>query len=348
MFSFGLPYCLYLLLLIPALAFLFAWAQWSRYRRLKTFGRPEIIDSLMPMASKYMPWIKMCIYLTIIALIVIALARPRIISDNQLNDDTEIVKGVEIMLCVDVSNSMLASSTDAADGVSRMQRAKFLIDKMLNTMTNDKVGLIVFAGEAYTQVPITSDYVSAKMFVNSLSPGMVSTQGTAIGSALEMAANSFTPDSPFDKAIVLITDAENFEDNAVEAATHIAESGIQIDVVGMGSSHPVPIPIDKSERKYMLDSNGETVLTALNEEEAQKIAKAGKGIYLNGAASDAVSKLDEQLRSMSQTEFKRQSVSPESEQFPILIWIALILMLVNVFLPTRKIVWLTKYTFFNK
>ncbi len=348
MFSFGSSYNLYLLLLLPALAVLFLWAQWSRRKRLNKFGNPNVTAALMPMASKYMPWIRMGIYLVALAMIVIALARPLVVSESVPTGETETVAGVEVMLCVDVSNSMLASSTDDAAGVSRMQRAKLLIDKLLSSMTNDKVGLIVFAGESYTQVPITSDYVSAKMFVNSLSPGMVPTQGTAIGSALEMAANSFTPDSPFDKAIVLITDAENFEDNAVEAAKHIAESGIQIDVIGMGSTHGVPIPINPQNRQYMTDAQGQTVMTALNEEEAKKIAEAGKGIYINGASSDAASQLENQLRNMEQTEFERKSFTPEAEQFPVFIWIALILVLINVFLPSRKILWLTRYTFFNK
>lgn len=349
MFSFGSPYNLYLLLLLPLLALLFFWAQWTLKKRIRAFGRPDILRPLMPMASKYMPWVRMAVYLVAVAMIVLALARPRIISASlEPDDETETVSGVEVMLCVDVSNSMLASSTQDPDGVSRMQRAKLLIDKLLSSMTNDKVGLIVFAGEAYTQVPITSDYISAKMFVNSLNPGMVPTQGTAIGAALEMAANSFTPDSPFDKAIVLITDAENFEDNAVEAAKHIADNGIQIDVIGMGSTHGVPIPLDKAQRKYLTDSQGQTVMTALNEEEAEKIADAGKGIYINGAASDAASQLDNQLRELSQTEFERQTVKPEAEQFPVFIWIALLLVLVNVFLPGRKIGWLTRYTFFNK
>lgn len=145
-----------------------------------------------------------------------------------------------------------------------------------------------------------------------------------------------------------MTDAENFEDNAVEVARRISDSGIQIDVVGLGSTHPTPIPINPRERKYMVDSQGQTVMTKLNEDEAIEIAKAGNGIYVDGAMSDAASKLDDQLRSMTQTEFQRQNVSPEAEQFPVFIWIALALVLVNVFLPSRKILWLTRYTFFNK
>lgn len=350
MFSFGSPQYLYALIAVPVLVALFILARLARRRKLERFGQLATIGPLMPMASKYMPAVKFTLAMLALTCLIIAVARPRMAATETSAQETEKVRGMEIMLCVDVSNSMLASSTDDPNGVSRMQRAKMLIEKLLNNMTDDKVGLIVFAGEAYTQVPITSDIVSAKMFVNSLNPGMVSTQGTAIGTALEMAANSFTPDSPFEKAIVLVTDAENFEDNAVDAAKNISNSGIQIEVIGMGTSHGVPIPIKDANGRdgYMLDSQGNMVRTALNEKEAQEIAKAGKGIYINGAESNASTQLDNQLDNLAKTEYERQTYTPEAEQFPIFIWLALIFMVANVFLPYRKIRWLTKYTFFNK
>lgn len=349
MFSFGNIQALYLLLALPVFAGLFVLAAMARKRKLRAFGRPEVLARLMPMASKYLPHIKFTIALAIVAMIVIALARPRVISKDALTPDTEKVSGLEIMLCVDVSNSMLASSTDDPAGVSRMQRAKLIIEKLLSTLSDDKVGLIVFAGEAYTQVPITSDIVSAKMFVNSLSPGMVPTQGTAIGTALEMAANSFTPDSPFEKAIILVTDAENFEDDALAAARGITDAGIQIDVIGLGSLNGVPIPMgNPSERKFMTDANGDIVKTSLNEKQAREIAEAGKGIYVNGNESNAVGQIETELGKLSRTEYERQAYSPETEQFPIFIWIALALLLVDIFLPDRKIIWLTKFTFFKK
>lgn len=350
MFSFGNPQYLYFLLAVQVLFALFVLGRIARKRNLKKFGRASSLNPLMPLASKYMPWIKICAQLLALTLIIVAMSRPRFTADAISAAESETVSGMEIMLCVDVSNSMLASSTDDPSGVSRMQRAKLLIEKMLNTMSNDKVGLIVFAGEAYTQVPITSDIVSAKMFVNSLSPGMVSTQGTAIGTALEMAANSFTPESPFEKAIILVTDAENFEDDAVDAARKIAGSGIQIDVIGMGSEHPVSIPVERpnGERGFMTDYEGNIVKTALNEQEARDIAKAGKGIYINGAASDASAQLKHQLDALAKTEYERQTFSPSAEQFPIFIWLALAILIIDVFLPYRKIMWLTRYTFFKK
>ncbi|MCM1110398.1 MAG: VWA domain-containing protein [Clostridium sp.] len=350
MFSFAHPEYLYLLLVIPLLAGLFFLGRIARKKKLQRFGRMVSEQELMPLSSKYLPAVKLTVELIAIAAVIVAVARPRMAATETSGEETETVRGMEIMLCVDVSNSMLASSTSDPEGVSRMARAKLLIEKFLNSMQNDKVGLIVFAGEAYTQVPITSDIVSAKMFVNSLSPGMVATQGTAIGAALEMAANSFTPDSPFDKAIVLVTDAENFEDNAIEAARHIAGNGIQIEVIGLGTEHGVPIPVRRQngEKGLMTDAEGNIVKTALNEKEAREIAKVGKGIYVNGADSDAAVQLDRQLDTMSKTEYQRVSFSPEAEQFPVFVWIALIMMVVNVFLPYRKIIWLTRYTFFKK
>lgn len=349
MITFAHPQYLYLLLIIPAILALSFMARVSRNRKLAKFGRKKSVDSLMPEVSKYMPWVKLSIELLAVAFVIIAIARPRMQADETNSPETEKVRGMEIMLCVDVSNSMLASSTDDPNGISRMQRAKMLMEKLLNGMSDDKVGLIVFAGESYTQLPVTSDIVSAKMFVNTLSPGMVSTQGTAIGTALEMAANSFTPESPFEKAIVLITDAENFEDDALSVAKKIASSGIQIDVIGMGTSHPVPIPVTvNGSRGYMNDAEGNMVRTALNEQLAIDIAKAGNGIYINGAESNASQQLDNQLDKLAKTEYERLGSNPMAEQFPVFAWIALILLLVDVFLPYRKIMWLTHYTFFKK
>lgn len=349
MFSFGNISALYLLLVIPVLVGLFLLALMARRRKIKKFGRPEVVAPLMPLASKYLPKIRFCIAMAVIALIVVALARPRVVSASAKEPETTKVSGLEIMLCVDVSNSMLASSTADPAGVSRMQRAKLLIEKLLSTLDDDKIGLIVFAGEAYTQVPITSDLVSAKMFVSNLNPGMVPTQGTAIGTALEMAANSFTPDSPFEKAIILITDAENFEDDALAAARSIADNGIEIDVIGVGNEVGVPIPVSSRDgNRFMTDMEGNIVKTALNEDVAKKIAEAGKGVYANAASSGAVADIEHQLSKLARTEYERQSFSPESEQFPVFIWIALVLIVIDVFMPERKILWLTKYTFFKK
>ena len=346
MIQFQYPHILYCLLIVPILVLIFIYGRYRRKRQLRVFGRPEVIARLMPDVSKYMPWVKLTMEMLAIALIVVMLARPMAtveVGGGDTREDT--ATGMEIMLCVDVSNSMLASSTDDADGISRMQRTRLLLEKLIDRLGNDKVGLIVFAGESYMQLPITPDFISAKMFVNSLDPGMVPTQGTAIGTALGMAANSFTPGDEFPKAIVVITDGEDFGDDAVSVARSVAKEGIRVDVIGVGSETPVPILVPgRGPMVY----DGETVMTALNVDEARKIADAGGGIYISGNDSDAARLLADNLGDMSRKEYTRISHSPAAEQFPVLAWVAFVLLVIDVFIVTRKISWLRKINFFSK
>lgn len=349
MIDFANPHLLYLLLIIPVIAGLYILARYSRKRKLEKFGRPGVLSHLMPEASKYMPTVKIVIELAAVAFIIIALARPYSPAPMNAEAESDSAEGIEVMICFDVSNSMLASSTDDPGGVSRIQRAKFILEKLIDKMRNDKVGLIVFAGDAYTQLPITSDYISAKMFLNSINPDMVPTQGTAIGAAIDMAINSFTPESDFQKAIILITDVENFEDDPLEAAKRAADSGIQVDVIGVGSEGGAPIPVNITGTDYMTDQNGERILTAMNEKLGEDIAKAGKGIYISGNSNSAVSELTDQLSTLAKKEYKRSSApNPSSELFPIAIALALILLLIDMLLPYSKIEILKKFTFFSK
>ena len=349
MIRFAYPTLLYLLLLVPAIAALYALARHARRKKLEKFGRLSVISKLMPDASRYMGWIKLTIELAALALIIIAFARPYTPSAEGSQDEEETARGIEVMLCVDVSNSMLASSTDDPNGVSRLKRAKFILEKLIDKMNNDKVGLIVFAGDAYTQLPITSDYISAKMFLNDISTDMVPTQGTAIGAALEMAINSFTPESEFQKAIVLITDGENFEDNAIEVAKMSADAGIQVDVIGIGSGKGNRIPINANGTEFMIDATGQPVVTALNEQMAREIAQAGDGIYLQGSSSSVVNELDDQLEKLGKTEYKRAvGSSPANELFPIATLMALLLLAIDGVLPYCKISWLRNINFFTK
>ncbi len=349
MISFANPHLLYLLLLVPALGGLYYLGRLARRRKLKKFGRPEVIERLMPEASRYMPGIKIILELLAVVFIIIALARPYALNADLTTNEEETSAGIEVMICFDLSNSMLASSTDDPKGVSRLQRAKFILEKLLDKLGNDKVGLIVFAGDAYTQLPITSDFISAKMFINNLTTDVVPTQGTAIGAAINMAINSFTPESDFQKAIILITDAENFEDNALEEAKRAADAGIQVDVVGLGTAKGNPIPLNANGTEYMKDYEGNIVNTALNEQLADEIAKAGNGIYVWGGNRNVVDDLDNQLDKLSKTEFKRSAApSAAAELFPIAIVIALCLLLIDMLLPYSKIEWLTKFTFFSK
>lgn len=350
MITFVNPQYLYLLLAVPVLAILWLLARAARSRKLRRFGRGDVIGSLMPEASRYTGWLKISLELLALAVIIIAIARPIVPSKPGENNETTTARGIELMICLDVSNSMLASSTDDPAGVSRLRRAKFILEKLIDKLHDDKVGLIVFAGESYTQLPITSDYISAKMFIDDLSTEMVPTQGTAIGAAIDMAMNSFTPDSDFDKAIVVITDGENFEDDAVGEAARAAEAGIQVDVIGLGTSGGAPIPTPKGmgQGKYLTDQNGQVVVTALNDATAREIARAGKGIYLAGSDPAVVSDLDDHLSTLSKAEYQRLTASPSAELFPLIAIVALVLLMIDTLIPYRKISWLRGINFFTK
>lgn len=351
MINFANPELLYLLLLIPAIAAIYALTRIMRAKRIKRFGNPEVLAALMPDASRYMPTVKIVFELAALLFLVVALGRPYVLSNDPDAEKVskETTAGIEVMICLDVSNSMLASSTDDENGVPRLQRAKFLLEKMVNSMVNDKVGLIVFAGDAYTQLPITNDYLSAKMYLNSITTDMVPTQGTAIGSAIDMAVNSFNPESKFQKAIVVITDAENFEDDAKEAASKAAKAGIQVDVVGLGSEKGMPIPVEGQPGEYFTFDNGEPVLTAFNPKVAEEIAKAGKGVYIDGSSNSAVTQLQEQLDTLSKTEYARFGMPDNTvELYPMAILLAFIFLSIDVFLPYSKIKWLRNINFFTK
>jgi len=351
MIEFANPRYLYFLLAIPLIAGMYLLMRISRRKRLKQFGyklKPEV---LMPDASRYMPGIKIILELLALLLIIIAVARPYVHTGKNvvLSADDEMVSGIEVMICCDVSNSMLASNSNDIQGISRLQRAKFILDKALDKMHNDRVGLIVFAGNAYLQLPLTPDVFSAKMYINNLSTEMAPFQGTAIGSAITAAMEAFDPDSKFNKAIVVITDGENFEDNAITAAKNAADAGIQIDVIGMGTpGEGMPIPSPEFPGGYMI-YNGQEVKTALNAEAAAEIAKAGNGIYISGASGSAVSDLETQLRKIKSTEYKRTAIPADSSDlFPIFAISALLLLLFDVLLPYSKLKWLRNIKFFSK
>ena len=342
MFSFGNPEYLYLLLLLPVIVALYWLARRARSKNLKIFGQRIVADELMPDVSKYKPWIKLTLELVIVALIIVILARPRAGSKTEVTK----VRGIEVMLCVDVSNSMLASSTDDPKGVRRMQRTKLVMERVIDKLRDDKIGLIVFAGNAYTQMPITTDGVSAKMFLNEISTNMVPTQGTAIGAAIKLAMNSFTDNDKSQKAIIVITDGENHEDDAVAMAKSAKEKGIQVNVVGVGTVKGSQIPIGGGQ--LMKDDNGNVVTTRLNEQMAQDIATAGGGVYVPGNASDAVSTLNDQLQKLAKSDLKSVVYSQHNEQFPVFAWLALLFVVINVFVDESKNSWLRKYNFFTK
>lgn len=344
MFNFAYPGYLFLLLLIPVFLIIYFISRRLRKRNLLKFGRLESISRLMPDVSLYKAPLKIALELAALLFIILAFARPW----GGVKDVKTIKQGIEVVIAVDASNSMLASATDSPDGPDRMRTAKLILEKLINRLDNDRVGLIVYAGQSYTLIPVTNDYVSAKMFLNSIDPSQIAQQGTDIASAIEMASQSFSENKNIGKAIILITDAEELEDekNVEEAVRNASKAGIQIDVIGVGSTTPVTIP---EHGGFMIDEQtGEPVRTALNEQLAAKIAKDGKGIYVNASSSGALNSLDRQLSTLKKSAMESSVYSQHEELFGIFAWIALILVVINILLLDRRIFWLDKITFFKK
>ncbi|MDE6339149.1 MAG: VWA domain-containing protein, partial [Muribaculaceae bacterium] len=321
MFSFAYPHILLFLLLVPVFCLLYIWARYSRKRNLKKFGKYSSLVTLMPMVSPYKPPLKMAIQMLALACVIIALARPW----GGIKDQKTTKEGIEVIIAMDASNSMLASATDDPQGPERMRTAKLTLEKLINRLDNDRVGLLMYAGAAYTLIPVTNDYVSAKMFLNSIDPSQIADQGTNISAALEMASASFSEDKNIGKAIILITDAEELDDRegVMSVAKSCAKSGIQIDVVGVGSVNPVPLFIHGSP--MIDDETGDVVKTSLNEDLAADIAKAGKGIYVNASNKDALNELDKQLDTLKKSALESSVYAQHDELFGIFAWIALIL-----------------------
>lgn len=345
MFSFAHPGLLFLLLLIPFFTLLYGLARYARHKKLKKFGDPAVLGNLMPDVSPFKPPLKLVIEMAALFLIIFCLARPW----GGVKDEKTVKEGIEVIIAVDASNSMLASSTSEENGPDRMRTAKLMLEKLINRLDNDRVGLIVYAGDAYTLIPVTNDYVSAKMFLNSIDPSQIDNQGTDISSAIRMATSSFSDDKNIGKAIILITDADELEDEeaVMESAKRAANDGIQIDVVGLGSGTPVPIPLKNGS--FMIDPfTGQRAMTSLNEDLAAGLAQAGNGIYVNASNREALNELDKQLETLKKASLESNITAVHDELFPIFAVFALALLILDIFILDRKIWWLDKITFFKK
>lgn len=342
--SFAYPYILFLLLGVPVYILLYWLARMQRKKKLKIFGNITSLEKLMPLVSPYKPPLKLALQLLAYAMIVFALARPwgGVKSVNNVKD------GIEVIIAMDASNSMLAPSSSEPGAPDRMRTAKLMLEKLINRLNNDRVGLIEYAGDAYTLIPVTNDYVSAKMFLNSISPDQVPNQGTNIAAAIDMATRSFSDSKDIGKAIILITDAEELEDEdgVLESVKKASKSNIQIDVIGVGSQTPVKIP---EGRGYMIDpSTGEAVETALNEDLAISIAEAGGGIYVNASNKGALSELEKQMEKVSKSALESSFTVVHDELFGFFAALALFFILLDIFVVDSKFSWLDKITFFKK
>jgi Ca-activated chloride channel family protein len=327
MFRFAHPEFLYLLLIIPLLAIFYLYIAKARKKAIGKYGSPDLLSVLMPESSPKRKTLKYFLLLAAMTLVVFIIAGP------QFGTKPETVKrqGIEVMVCLDVSNSMLAEDVTP----SRLGKAIQMLSRLTDDLSNDKMGLIVFAGEAFTQLPITSDYVSAKMFLASINPSMVSSQGTAIEDAINLAMRSFTPDEKASKTIILITDGENHEGDAIKAAATAAESGVKVNIVGIGLPKGGPIPLNG--RDFMRDNQGNVIVTQLNETMCQEIAKAGNGLYVRADNTNgALKALQSELDKMSKSEIESKVYSDYDEQFPTIAWIVLALLVIELLIFERK------------
>ena len=328
MFRFDNPTYLWLLLLIPLLAMIYLYSLRQSKRRLKRFGSLKLMHQLSPMASPRRKLVKFVLAELILTLLILIVARPQI--GNKIASNTS-REGIEVIMALDISNSMLA--TDVVP--SRLDKSKLMVEGLMNKFTKNKLGLIVFAGDAFVQLPITSDYVSAKMFLDNINPSLIGTQGTDIGKAINLAIHSFTPNTQTGKAIVVITDGEDNEGGAEAMAKQAQEKGIKVFILGIGSTQGATIPMPNGED--LRDANGNIVKTHLNEEMCKKIADAGHGVYIhvdNSSVADAL--LERELGKLQKGEINNVVYSDYDEQFQAFALLVVLSLIIDVFILERK------------
>lgn len=327
MFRFEDPIYLWLLLLIPLLAIARLISLRSKRKKLKRLGDPELLSQLSPDVSKVRPAVKFWLLEAALALIVVMVARPQM--GRQINSDKR--EGIETIIAMDISNSMLAQDVTP----SRLEKSKMMVEDLVDHFNQDKIGLIVFAGDAFVQLPITSDYISAKMFLQNIDPSLIQTQGTDIGQAIDLAMHSFTQDAKTGKAIIVITDGEDHEGGAEEMAEKAHDAGINVYILGIGDPKGAPIPIGNGQ--YMKDKSGNTVMTALNEDMCKKVAAAGKGVYIHVDNSGiAEEQLDNELDKLQKGDINNVVYSDFDEQFQAVGILVILLLVIEVLVFETK------------
>ena len=317
---------LLLLLLIPLLFVAYAIQLRIRRKRIAKIGNPELVRQLMPTASTGKGWLKLSLFALAWFFFVIGLARPQLGARLREHES----QGVEVMIALDVSNSMLAEDYSP----DRLERSKLAISRLVDKLQGDRIGLVIFAGEAFVQLPITADYVSAKQFLKSITTESVPIQGTDLAGALMTAARSFSTQSERSRAIILITDGEDHEGEALDAARTIAEQGIRIYCIGVGSPQGKPIPKNGS---LMKDENGEIVVTRLNEGILQEIAGIGGGKYVRAGNSEfGLNPIIDDIRTLDKEEFSSVVFEDFDEQYMYFFGIALFFLILEFLVPETK------------
>ena len=326
MIIFAVPHYLLLLLLIPFFFLGMGLWLWGRRRRLRRFGDEALVNELMPSWSRGKLWVRTVLLSLAFFFFVIGLSRPQI--GAKLKEHK--IKGAEIMIVLDVSNSMLAQDYSP----DRLERAKLAISRITDKLKDDRIGLIVFAGTSFVQLPITSDYVSAKMFLNSISTESIPIQGTAIGDAISTAVRGFSAQSEHSRAIIVITDGENHEDDAVAAAKQAAEAGIKVYTIGVGSADGQPIPMNG---ELLKDKDGNIVVTRLDEVTLRKVASAGGGAYVHAGNDEfGLTPIISDIRKMEDEEYNSVVFEEYNEQFMYFLGIALVFFVLEMLVGDRR------------
>lgn len=326
MLYFANPQYLYLLFLVPLIPAVFGLLRFLRRRRIARFADREQAEALMPSASNAKPWVRVALFTLAFASFAIGMARPQI--GAKLSEHKS--RGVEVMICLDVSNSMLAQDYSPC----RLDRAKLAISRFVDKLQDDRIGLIVFAGQSFVQLPVTTDYVSAKMFLGSINTDSVPVQGTAIGDAIRTAVRSFSAQSGKSRVVIVITDGENHEDDAVAAAKEAAEVGVRVFTVGVGSPEGKPIPVGG---ELLKDKNGEIVVSKLDEKTLQEIAQEGNGAYVRAGNTEfGLNPIIDSIRSMEEEEFSSVVFEEFDEQYMYFFAAALLLFVIEMLIGNRK------------
>ena len=317
---------LLLLVLVPLLPLLYGLARWRRKKRIEKIGDPELVERLMPSWSGAKGWVRLVLFDLAFLCFVIGLARPQMGAKLQEKE----TKGAEIMICLDVSNSMLAKDYSP----NRLERAKLAISRITDKLQGDRIGLIIFAGTSFVQLPITNDYVSAKMFLSSITTESIPVQGTAIGDAVLTAARSFSAQSEKSRAIIVITDGENHEDDPVDAAKQAAELGIKVYTIGVGSLRGEPIPMDGDLLK---DRDGNIVVTHLDEGTLRRMAEVGGGAYVHAGNEEfGLNPIINDINRMEEEYFKSMVFEEYDELYMYFFAVALALLVIEMLIGARR------------
>lgn len=329
MFRFGNPEYLWLFAALPLLLAMYVFLNIRKRKDVQKLGVLSTLKTMMPELSLKRSYLKFWLIFAALCVGIVMLARP------QFGTKVETVEkeGIELVIAIDVSNSMMAQDVSP----NRLARAKQILSRIIDVRKNDKVALIVFAGEAYVQMPLTSDTQSAKIFLNSIDPSLVPVQGTVIGQAIGLGVNSFSSDKETSKAIVIITDGEDHEGNAMQMAKDAAAAGIMVNVVGIGSTEGAPVPSPEYGNNYMADNDGNVVVSRLNEQMCMDIAQNGEGLYVQADNSNsAIRALEAQLDELETSKSTSLSYSEYDEKFPLFAWILLVILFVEILIFDKK------------